>query len=323
MKRFNSILSLILFSSVSAIAADLSSIRTVPASTPAPVWTGFYAGLNSGGTWSATNSAHISTTPITLANTGSTPTQLATNNQNALYDWALPSALGVTNTLYPAYGGFIGGGQLGYNLGLSIKDITLVSSIEADMQGIAAATGTSYSTRLTTVGNASFSYSSGAAIATTTQVSKTIDYLGTVRARLGYLATPALLLYGTAGLAYGGVNINSSTWSFAPTISPSSDLSHAWGSSGFFSNTQTGWVVGGGLEWMFFPSCSFKTEYLYYDLGSVKYNQDLSGALSTANSVIPGDYYAGQLWWGNVSQISSRFSGNIVRVGLNYHFKLP
>ena len=34
-------------------------------------------------------------------------------------------------------------------------------------------------------------------------VSRNLDYLGTVRGRLGFLATPSFLLYGTGGLAYG------------------------------------------------------------------------------------------------------------------------
>ena len=33
-----------------------------------------------------------------------------------------------------------------------------------------------------------------------------LDWFGTVRARLGVTITPDLLLYGTGGLAYGGVN---------------------------------------------------------------------------------------------------------------------
>ena len=32
------------------------------------------------------------------------------------------------------------------------------------------------------------------------------EWIGTVRGRLGYLFTPAILFYGTGGFAYGGVN---------------------------------------------------------------------------------------------------------------------
>ena len=65
-----------------------------------------------------------------------------------------------------------------------------------------------------------------------------------MRGRVGYLFTPTLLIYGTAGFAYGGVD--------------------AFG----FSNTRTGWTAGGGLEWLFAPHWSAKVEYLYVDLAS-------------------------------------------------------
>ncbi|HTO78193.1 MAG TPA: outer membrane beta-barrel protein, partial [Methylocystis sp.] len=71
-----------------------------------------------------------------------------------------------------------------------------------------------------------------------------INWFGTVRGRAGWLFTPSLLVYGTAGFAFGGVS--------------------AWG----YNNTPTGWTAGGGLEWMFAPRWSAKIEYLYIDLSS-------------------------------------------------------
>jgi len=71
-----------------------------------------------------------------------------------------------------------------------------------------------------------------------------LAWFGTVRGRAGYLITPTLLLYGTAGFAYGQVD--------------------AWG----WSNTRTGWTAGGGVEWMFAPHWTAKAEYLYVDLSS-------------------------------------------------------
>jgi outer membrane immunogenic protein len=41
----------LLFSSFSAMAADLPSIKSAPVTAPTPMWTGFYAGLNAGGMW--------------------------------------------------------------------------------------------------------------------------------------------------------------------------------------------------------------------------------------------------------------------------------
>ena len=64
-----------------------------------------------------------------------------------------------------------------------------------------------------------------------------LDYIGTVRGRAGRLSTPTLLVYGTAGFAYGGVS--------------------AWSQT----NIRSGWTAGGGLEWMFAPNWSAKVEY--------------------------------------------------------------
>ncbi len=41
----------------SAIAADLPSYKAPP--PPPPLWTGFYVGLNAGGTWSSSNSTRL------------------------------------------------------------------------------------------------------------------------------------------------------------------------------------------------------------------------------------------------------------------------
>ena len=82
------------------------------------------------------------------------------------------------------------------------------------------------------------------AIGAVTGANVNLSWFGTVRGRVGYLVTPTLLLYGTAGFAYGQVN--------------------AFG----FSNTPTGWTAGGGVEWMFAPHWTAKLEYLYVDLSS-------------------------------------------------------
>lgn len=305
----------------SAIAADLPS-RKEPIAVPAapPLWAGFHVGVNAGGTWGAGGATNISTWPTVVTTTGLGPVTAESNYRNSLYNWALPSALGVTNSLSPSSSGFIGGGQIGYDWQATFAGRSFVAGIEADIQGVATGGNTATGTRVTAVGATAISNSSGAPITTVTSVSKNLDYLGTVRGRIGYLLTPELMIYGTGGLAYGGARISSSTWSYAPTISPSSDLTYAWGSSGSNSSAQVGWTAGGGGEWMFMPNWSLKAEYLYYDLGQITYNQGLSGAYVTANSIPAGNYSAGQLWWGNMSQVTTRFNGNIVRAGVNYHF---
>ena len=99
---------------------------------------------------------------------------------------------------------------------------------------------------------------------TTGQFQSSIDYLGTVRGRLGFLVTPTLLVYGTAGLAYASANLSATYTTY--------DLANFYGpglANPQNSDTRVGWTAGGGVEWMFLPNWSAKLEYLYYDLGSV------------------------------------------------------
>ena len=59
---------------------------------------------------------------------------------------------------------------------------------------------------------------------------------------------------------------------------------------------------GAGLEWAFAGNWSTKAEYLHYDLGNVSF--------IAPNATRPENPY----------YISHDFSGDIVRVGLNYKF---
>jgi outer membrane immunogenic protein len=91
-----------------------------------------------------------------------------------------------------------------------------------------------------------------------------VDWLATVRGRLGITMSPTLL-YVTGGAAFGGVN---SSWSDATANSQSVD------------KTKVGWVAGGGIEHAFAPSWLVRVEGLYHDLGKV-----------TANGLVNGNTY--------------------------------
>ncbi len=239
-----------------ALAADFTNRPPPPVYLPLepPVqWTGFYLGGNAGGTWS--NSNNINTVSSTLFANFNVPV-----GQN---------------------GGFIGGGQIGYNYQFNAN---WVAGIEADIQGVA---GTNDSRNFASVVGVL-----GNTVILTAKESRTLDYLGTVRGRLGFLITPTLLAYGMGGVAYGGVKGQTSI----------SDLLTF--TTGSFDTTRAGWTAGGGIEWMFPPHWSIKVEYLYYNLGSVTWSD---GVLLTPPTL-------------NVVGSSTRFSGNIVRAGLNYHF---
>ncbi len=121
-----------------------------------------------------------------------------------------------------------------------------------------------------------------------------IDFLGTVRGRLGVTYDRALF-YATGGLAYG--DTKHSVTMFGPT----GNVQFA----GDRSETKVGYAVGAGLEYALYRNLSVKAEYLYYNLGRDTVNV----------AVIPGSGGAG-------TGYNSHFqdSGNLVRVGLNYKF---
>jgi outer membrane immunogenic protein len=116
-----------------------------------------------------------------------------------------------------------------------------------------------------------------------------------VRARLGVTLTPTILLYGTGGPAYGGVN-SKATISTVSTTTVAVDT----------SNTNFGWAAGAGLEAQLLGNWTGKIEYLHLELGSI------TNTLATTIPAVGG---------GTLTGIgSSRITDNIVRVGLNYKF---
>ena len=283
----------------SAFAADLPNRKAPPyiPPPPPPLWTGFYVGLNAGGTWSASNSVTVSSAPA-FAN----PLLLVNT-----VPFVVASAAGATGILNTGNaGGFLGGGQIGYNWQFAN---VFVAGLEADIQGVASSR--SSVAGVTNTFSANFP---ALPVITGINTSKSLDYIGTVRGRIGWLFTPTLLVYGTGGLAYGGVN--SQTGIFQQWVGAGS-VGAPYLTTGNFSDTRVGWTAGGGLEWMFLPNWSAKVEYLYYDLGSVSYS---AGALN--NIVVPpgGVVPTGAVWSSAVSQTSVRFDGHIVRAGVNYHF---
>jgi outer membrane immunogenic protein len=266
-----------------ALAADLRP-PPLPVYVPPPSWTGFYAGLNAGGTWSGVKS--LDTVAADVFDNGEVPGLASTS-----------ALLANTNAPLHPTAGFIGGGQIGYNYQFYNS---FLAGVEADIQGTSSDFRADGVFSQAVVGP-------GGTLSQGIASSQSVDWLGTVRGRLGFLFTPTLLVYGTGGFAYGQTN---ATTSLTQYVTGNPLVPDSYGVFSRFSNTRTGWTAGGGLEWMFFPNWSFKVEYLYYNLGSVRYNDgallnfDATGALAT--------------WVNPVSKPS--FNGNIVRVGVNYHF---
>ena len=110
--------------------------------------------------------------------------------------------------------------------------------------------------------------------------------------------TPQVLLYATGGLAYGSIKTSGTLSGFNPNAA----VLTAVGSN---SDTRVGRTVGAGIEGMITRNWSAKLEYLYMDLGRT----------NTRFTLPAGGFVA--------ANVSSRFTDNIVRVGLNYHFAGP
>lgn len=301
MRKFLGILSvsaLLITAPLSALAADMAVKAPPPPPAPELSWTGFYVGLNVGGIWSNSDGVSHSALagpcdPVLFPGCAGVP------NYSTLL------ATGSTfNAGFGRHGGFTGGGQFGYNYQFG----KAVAGFEADI----AWTDQNRSVTIASViPSPAFPAFPEAYTAT---VSRHLDYLGTVRERLGFLATPSFLLYGTSGLAYGGTRSSTleSTAVLPACGAPPTSCSGVGGGSS--SQVRVGWTVGAGGEWMFAPHWSVKAEYLYYDLGSVNYATALSqvciGAVCPANS----------LFASTVGSASLRYNGSIARVGVNWHF---
>ncbi len=287
-----SVLALVI-SAGAALAADLPSKKSAPvAPAPAPLWTGFYVGLNGGYTWSNSNDLGVTTTS---QNADGTP-------GNSVF-WSAIAGAGNAN-FASRTGGFLGGGQFGYNYQTGHN---FVIGLEADFQGM---TGGSASGAALNANSGLFPRT-GVPFGVTSglSASRGLDYFGTVRGRVGYLVTPSLLAFATGGLAYGQIGLGGSQLA---VTSVGAAAVGATGGAISTADTRLGWTLGGGLEWMVTPKWSVKAEYLYYDFGRITADIPM-------NSLGGGAAAAGTQ---NIlaSNTSARFDGHIVRLGLNYHF---
>jgi hypothetical protein len=128
------------------------------------VWTGFYAGGNAGYTFGANESTTSTLNTFVTAGAGPLAQAIAT-----LANFTMPSS----------NDGFIGGGQLGYNVYQGTWfGTSFVAGVETDIQ---AGPGKASSNSVTAVPLAGFPNK----LSQTTSVSSGVDYLGTLRARLG------------------------------------------------------------------------------------------------------------------------------------------
>lgn len=165
-------------------------------------------------------------------------------------------------------GTFVGGGQLGYNF----QTGPLVLGVETDINYA--------DLKVTRKDNATGQFAPYA--------NQRLSWFGTVRPRLGVLATERLMVFGTGGFAYGKVRTEAGG-DRIPGVSTSST-----------SSVRPGWTLGGGLEYAVTDNISVRGDYAYVDLDG-KSKSGGSSAIAASSK-------------------KNDVKFHVARVGLNYKF---
>jgi outer membrane immunogenic protein len=123
------------------------------------------------------------------------------------------------------------------------------------------------------------------------------DMLGSARARLGYLALPNVLLYGTGGLAW--TRLNKSITDVTTSVSGST-----------FPSWEFGWVAGAGGETKLWDSNWFwRVEYLHYDFG----DSGNSSATENLSTIL----FSGSA---STASLTGHLTADVVRTALSFKF---
>ena len=259
-------------------------LNTPARAQSAPMWTGFYVGLNAGGAWSYSDvSTSVDCSPA--PGTGYFCDSAATGAANA-------AALAASGTGRIDSQGFTGGIGAGFNYQLG----SVVLGIETDFDAFDLG-GTRQGNGIFPVAGPSGVLPAGTAYSITTSVDT--DWLWTFRGRVGILVQPNLLVYATGGVALTNLAVS---FAYSDT--------NGGATSGSASATKTGWTIGAGLEWALNNHWSVKGEYLYLDFGSV----GTSGTFSVTST---GGFKATGT---STVNTAADLTAHIARVGLNYKF---
>jgi outer membrane immunogenic protein len=208
-----------------ASAADLPMVPDFPAPPAALLWSGFYIGANLGGGFA------VGRSDFSVGGT---------------------SFATVSNPLQ----GFVGGGQIGYN----VQSGPVVYGLEADFQYAALR------------GSISAPCTAGfCGKVLSADYHQQVPWFGTVRGRAGYAAA-GWLFYATGGYAYARLETDARASAAGATASVST------------SDFRSGWMLGTGVEVLLSPGWSAKLEYLYLDFGRHTTNFAFGGLPTVADN---------------------------------------
>jgi outer membrane immunogenic protein len=233
-------------------------------------WNGFYVGVNGG------YGGGVFEHPFQL--NGPPPVEA-----EALVEPTEGQVVLATGSADVTAGGFVGGVQAGYNWQF---DPNFLFGIEGDIQGS------------TIDGRVSLTvtdeFDSGGTL--DVDLGTKLDWFATLRPRIGWV-NDRWVVYATGGLAWGQT-----------TSSIHADLSGVMEVEPFdesVTNDRFGWTIGAGIEYALTDNITFKTEYLYTDLGSEQIlDVDFPGPED-----VPYTFSA-----------DSTVAFHQVRAGLNFHF---
>jgi outer membrane immunogenic protein len=285
----------ILFAAIGALA--LTSVPAVAADMPVKAprtavavvydWTGFYVGANAGYSWGRTRGDLDGTVRRQVFRTA---------GPDLIFDSGLVAA---PFSDRDRANGWVGGGQIGYN----VQSSNWLFGLEADIQK----TGEKSSSDLAFGIPAVFIPGAQGTIAAQTLalgIRQKLDWFATFRARAGLLASERLLIYGTGGLAVGHLESN---YTFGSAILGTTAVAT--------DRTRAGWVVGAGAEAALWDRWTAKVEFLHMDLGRF----DGGSVAATVNQLAtPGVGFNTVTTFTGTAR--ARFTDNILRVGLNYRF---
>jgi outer membrane immunogenic protein len=273
--------------SAPALGADMSyPVKAQPIIVPVFSWTGFYLGGNVG--YGGNKFRYPFSAFADEYECGNQVCVFAESDDIAIPPgYVLDDSLDLKGAFDLTSSGFFGGGQIGYNYQF---ENSWVIGVEADFEwsGIEGELN----------GNANLLENGDLLGGLNFSAGSEIEWFGTIRARLGY-AWDRVFLYGTGGAAYGKVKSHGS-------LSVFDDDEQLFGGSVSKSDTQWGWTVGAGLEYAITDHWTFKTEYLYVDLGSQTLFKDQTGFYDELDYIVVG------------AQIDVETKFHTIKAGLNY-----
>ena len=276
-----------------AFAADIPMPApvAVPVAVPVMTWSGFYIGLDGGGTWGKTQLTH---SPFIPAPGLAFPVDTAALTAAASPDLKL--------------NGWTFGGHLGYNWQFSSNWLI---GLEADisyfrLRGSSSGTFPFPSTLPGgALGPPTFTFNTATSLST--------DWLFTFRPRLGVILGDSLLAYATGGLAVTNEKVTQTATAVMGSLNAAID------------ETRVGWVVGGGLEYAVTRNWSIRAEYLHLDFGTASGSGNIivpAGVLGNALCAAGQAAVTGPATIGGCG-LSARLTAEVVRAGITYRFGGP